>query len=346
MLESKGVDSRRIRLSGNAHLIMPYHQELDRVTERYLGKNKLGTTKRGIGPTYADKALRVGLRVQDLLDPKIFREKLELVLREKNGVLAKVYNRLPLDGDEICEQYLAMVPRLEPLIDDGVHLVHMALDDGRRVLFEGAQATYLDLDHGTYPFVTSSNPIAGGVCTGAGVGPRAIDRIIGITKAYMTRVGSGPFPTEFADADPVGTDLVERGHEFGTNTGRRRRPGWLDAVMLRHAVRLNTCTELALSLIHILSDLDELSICVAYEGPDGERYEHVPYHQSVLHKVRPVYETLPGWSEPIDEAADIGDLPIAARDYVRFIEELAGVPITFVSVGPSREQTVVFPRAA
>jgi len=346
MLEAKGVDTSRVRLSGNAHLIMPYHRELDRVIERYLGQNKLGTTKRGIGPTYADKALRVGLRVQDLLDPKIFREKLELVLREKNGVLAKVYNRLPLDGDEICEQYLAMVPRLEPLIDDGVHLVHMALDDGRRVLFEGAQATYLDLDHGTYPFVTSSNPIAGGVCTGAGVGPRAIDRIIGITKAYMTRVGSGPFPTEFADADPVGTDLVERGHEFGTNTGRRRRPGWLDAVMLRHAVRLNTCTELAITKLDVLSDLDELSICVAYEGPDGERYEHVPYHQSVLHKVRPVYETLPGWSEPIDEAADIGDLPIAARDYVRFIEELAGVPITFVSVGPSREQTVVFPRAA
>ena len=233
MLEGKGVDTSRVKLSGNAHLIMPYHQELDRVTERFLGKNKLGTTKRGIGPAYADKALRVGLRVQDLLDAKIFREKLDLALREKNGVLAKVYNRLPLDADEICEQYLAMVPRLEPMIADTVHLVHEALEAGRPVLFEGAQATYLDLDHGTYPFVTSSNPIAGGVCTGAGVGPRAITRVIGVAKAYVTRVGSGPFPTELFDGDPVGDELVERGHEFGTNTGRRRRPGWLDLVMLR-----------------------------------------------------------------------------------------------------------------
>ncbi|MCC6340476.1 MAG: adenylosuccinate synthase, partial [Acidimicrobiia bacterium] len=232
MLEAKGVDTSRLCLSGNAHLIMPYHTELDRVTERYLGQNKLGTTKRGIGPTYADKALRVGLRVQDLLDAKIFRQKLDLVLREKNGVLAKVYNRLPLDADEICATYLAMLPRLEPLIDDTVHLVHEALDAGEEVLFEGAQATYLDLDHGTYPFVTSSNPIAGGVCTGAGVGPRAIERVIGVVKAYTTRVGSGPFPTELHDGDATGEALVERGHEFGTNTGRRRRPGWLDGVML------------------------------------------------------------------------------------------------------------------
>jgi adenylosuccinate synthase len=346
MLASKGIDTSRVRLSGNAHLIMPYHQELDRLTERYLGKNKLGTTKRGIGPTYADKALRVGLRVQDLLDPKIFREKLDLVLREKNGVLAKVYNRLPLDADEICEHYLAMVPRLEPLIDDGVHLVHEALDAGRLVLFEGAQATYLDLDHGTYPYVTSSNPIAGGVCTGAGVGPRAIDRIVGVTKAYVTRVGSGPFPTELPSDEGVGAGLVERGGEFGTNTGRRRRPGWLDAVMLRHAVALNTCTELAITKLDVLSGLDEVRVCVAYEGPDGERYEHVPYHQSVLHKVRPIFETRPGWREAIDEAEQIDDLPSAARDYVRFVEDIAGVPITFVSVGPGRDQTVVFPRAA
>ena len=204
MLEEKGVDTGRLRVSGNAHLIMPYHQELDRVTERYLGKNKLGTTKRGIGPAYADKALRVGLRVQDLLDPKIFREKLDLVLREKNGVLAKVYNRLPLSADDICDQYLSMAPRLEPLIADTVHMVHDALDAGQRVLFEGAQATYLDLDHGTYPFVTSCNPIAGGVGTGAGVGPRAIDRVVGVTKAYVTRVGSGPFPTELHDGDAAG----------------------------------------------------------------------------------------------------------------------------------------------
>ena len=277
MLERKGLDTRRLRVSGNAHLIMPYHQELDRVTERYLGKNKLGTTKRGIGPAYADKALRVGLRVQDLLDAKIFREKLELVLREKNGVLAKVYNRLPLDADEICERYLGLVPRLEPLIADTVHLVHEALDAGQRVLFEGAQATYLDLDHGTYPFVTSSNPVAGGVCTGAGVGPRAIDRIVGVTKAYVTRVGSGPFPTELHEGDADGDLLVDRGGEYGTNTGRRRRPGWLDAVMLRHAVRLNTCTEIAITKLDVLSPFPEVKVCVAYEGDDGKRYEHVPY---------------------------------------------------------------------
>jgi len=346
MLASKGVDTSRLKLSGNAHLIMPYHQELDRVTERYLGKNKLGTTKRGIGPAYADKALRVGLRVQDLLDPKIFREKLELALREKNGVLAKVYNRLPLDADEIATEYLAMVPRLEPMIADTVHLIHEALDADQHVLFEGAQATYLDLDQGTYPFVTSSNPVAGGVCTGAGVGPRAIDRVIGVAKAYTTRVGAGPFPTELHDGDAVGEELVSRGREFGTNTGRRRRPGWLDAVMLRHAVRLNTCTELAITKLDVLAPFEELKICVAYEGDDGARYEHVPYHQSVLHKVRPVYETMPGWGCEIDDASRIEDLPRAARDYVRRIEELAGVPATFVSVGPARDQTVVLPRAA
>jgi adenylosuccinate synthase len=346
MLEGKGVDTSRVKLSGNSHLIMPYHQELDRVTERFLGKNKLGTTKRGIGPAYADKALRVGLRVQDLLDAKIFREKLDLALREKNGVLAKVYNRLPLDADEICEQYLAMVPRLEPMIDDTVHLVHEALEAGRPVLFEGAQATYLDLDHGTYPFVTSSNPIAGGVCTGAGVGPRAIERVIGVAKAYVTRVGSGPFPTELFDGDPVGDELVERGHEFGTNTGRRRRPGWLDLVMLRHAVRLNTCSEIAITKLDVLAPFAELKVCVAYEGDDGTRYDHVPYHQSVLHKVRPVYETLPGWKREIDQCGRVEDFPPEARDYLRFVEKTVGVPISFVGVGPDRAQTVVLPRAA
>jgi len=341
MLEGKGVDTSHVKLSGNSHLIMPYHQELDRVTERFLGKNKLGTTKRGIGPAYADKALRVGLRVQDLLDAKIFREKLDLALREKNGVLAKVYNRLPLDADEIAARYLAMVPRLEPMIDDTVHLVHEALDAGRPVLFEGAQATYLDLDHGTYPFVTSSNPIAGGVCTGAGVGPRAIERVIGVAKAYVTRVGSGPFPTELFDGDAVGDVLVERGHEFGTNTGRRRRPGWLDLVMLRHAVRLNSCSEIAITKLDVLAPFPELKVCVAYEGDDGTRYDHVPYHQSVLHKVRPVYETLPGWRCDIDRCARVEDLPTEARDYLQFVQHVVGVPISFVGVGPDRAQTVV-----
>jgi len=346
MLTAKGIDTRSLRLSGNAHLIMPYHQELDRVTERYLGKNKLGTTMRGIGPTYADKALRVGLRVQDLLDPKIFREKLDLALREKNGVLAKVYNRLPLDAKEITDRYLGMLPRLEPMIDDTVFLVHEALDAQQWVLFEGAQATFLDLDHGTYPYVTSSNPVAGGVCTGAGVGPLAIQRIVGLVKAYTTRVGSGPFPTELHEGDAVGDLLIERGAEYGTNTGRRRRAGWLDLVMLKHATKLNTCTELALTKLDVLSPLRELKVCVGYEADDGTRYDHVPYHQSVIHKVRPVYETLPGWGTEIETAARLEDLPAAARDYVRFIEDFTGVHVSFVGVGPARDQTIVLPRAA
>jgi adenylosuccinate synthase len=346
MLESRGIDARRLRLSGNAHLIMPYHQELDRLNERYLGKAKLGTTKRGIGPAYADKAMRVGLRVQDLLDPKIFREKLDLALREKNGVLTKVYNRLPIDAGDLSERYLALAPRLAPLIDDTVHLVHEALDAQQWVLFEGAQATFLDLDHGTYPFVTSSNPVAGAVGAGAGVGPRDIERVVGVVKAYTTRVGSGPFPAELFEGDAVGDLLVERGMEYGTNTKRRRRTGWLDLVMVKHAARLNTCSELAITKLDVLSPLEELKVCVAYEGEDGSRYEHVPYHQSVMHEVTPVYETLPGWGHEIERAERLEDLPANARAYVRHIEEVVGVPITFVGVGPGREQTVVLPRAA
>jgi adenylosuccinate synthase len=239
-----------------------------------------------------------------------------------------------------------MVPRLAPMIDDTVFLVHEALEAQQWVLFEGAQATYLDLDHGTYPYVTSSNPVAGGVCTGAGVGPLAIQRIVGLVKAYITRVGAGPFPSELLDGDEVGDLLVERGHEFGTNTGRRRRPGWLDLVMLKHATRLNTCTELALTKLDVLSPLPELKVCVAYEADDGKRYDHVPYHQSVLHKVRPVYETLPGWGTEIETAARFEELPEAAQAYVRFIEKFTGVPVSFVGVGPARDQTIVLPRAA
>jgi adenylosuccinate synthase len=239
-----------------------------------------------------------------------------------------------------------MVPRLAPLIDDTVHLVHEALDAQQWVLFEGAQATYLDLDHGTYPFVTSSNPVAGGVCTGAGVGPLAIQRVVGLVKAYQTRVGSGPFPTELFEGDEVGDLLVDRGGEFGTNTGRRRRTGWLDLVMLKHAVRLNTCTDLALTKLDVLSPLDELKVCVAYEDEDGTRYDHVPYHQSVLHKVRPVYETLAGWGVDIERAGRLEELPAQARDYVKFVEEFAGVHVSIVGVGPSRDQTIVLPRAA
>ena len=288
----KGIDAGKLLVSGNAHLIMPYHHELDQLAERYLGKNKLGTTKRGIGPAYADKSSRVGLRVQDLLDPKIFRQKLDVVLKEKNAVLAKVYNRLPLSADDICATYLdELAPRVAPMVADTVGLLHDALERGAHVLLEGAQATFLDLDHGTYPFVTSSNPVAGGACTGAGIGPRYIDEVIGIAKAYVTRVGSGPFPTELVD--DIGETLVERGHEYGVNTGRRRRPGWFDAVMMRQAVRLNSLSEVALTKLDVLDTFDTVKVCVAYEA-NGERFAHPPYHQSIFHQVTPVYEELPG----------------------------------------------------
>ncbi|TML43589.1 MAG: adenylosuccinate synthase [Actinobacteria bacterium] len=337
-LEEKGIDCSRLRVSGNAHLVMPYHQELDRVTERYLGKNRLGTTRRGIGPAYADKAARVGLRVQDLLDPKIFREKLDVVLKEKNAVLAKVYNRLPLSPEEIARRYLdEYAPRVAPMIADTVGLVHEALAAGHHVLLEGAQATFLDLDHGTYPFVTSSNPVAGGACTGAGLGPRDIDRVIGVAKAYLTRVGSGPFPTELFDER--GEALVERGQEHGTNTGRRRRPGWFDAVMMRHAVRLNSLSEIFLTKLDVLDTFDTVKVCVAYEA-GGVRYENLPYHQSVLHDARPVYEELPGWNTDLSLATSVSDLPQTARRYVEFIAAQSGVPVRLVSVGPSRGQFV------
>ena len=340
MLAAKGVDTSGLRVGGNAHLILPYHQELDKLTERWLGKAKIGTTKRGIGPAYADKAWRVGLRVQDLLDPDIFRAKLDAALREKNAVLAKVYNQLPLSADDICAEYLdGCGPRISPLIADSVGIVHEALEAGQEVLLEGAQATFLDLDQGTYPFVTSSNPVAGGACTGAGVGPRYLDRVIGITKAYVTRVGSGPFPTELHD--DTGSALVDRGHEFGTNTGRRRRTGWLDVVMLRHAVRLNSLSEIAMTKLDVLDAFDTLKVCVAYEA-DGERHHHMPYHQSVLHRVTPVYEELPGWNTDLTGVTERSGLPPEALDYVAFVAEQVGVPVTLVGVGPGREQFLRF----
>jgi adenylosuccinate synthase len=339
-LESKGVDCSRLKVSGNAHLILPYHQELDMLTERYLGKNKLGTTKRGIGPAYSDKAMRVGIRVQDLLDEKIFREKLDAVLGDKNTVLAKVYNRLPTEPAELADRVLTdVVPRLTPYVADSVSLVHEALDAGEHVLFEGAQATFLDLDHGTYPYVTSSNPVAGGACTGAGVGPRDIQRVVGIAKAYITRVGAGPFPTELFDED--GDTLVDRGHEFGTNTGRRRRPGWFDAVMLRQAVRLNSLSEVAITKLDILDTFDTLKVCVAYDV-DGERHEHLPYHQSDLHAAKPIYEELPGWKTDLTGVREFSELPAEAVSYLRFLQAQLGVPISMVGVGPGRDQFVHF----
>jgi adenylosuccinate synthase len=339
-LESKGIDCSRLKLSGNAHLIMPYHEEIDALTERRLGKNKLGTTKSGIGPTYADKANRIGLRVQDLLDPKIFREKLDVVLKEKNNVLAKIFNRLPKLADEIASQYIdEYLPRIRPLITDTVNLVHEALEMGQNVLFEGAQATFLDLDHGTYPFVTSSNPVAGGACVGAGVGPRHIERVIGIAKGYVTRVGSGPFPTELLGEEA--DQLIEWAEEYGSITGRRRRVGWFDAVMMRHAVRLNSLTAIALTKLDMLDTFDELKVCVAYEA-DGVRYDHMPYHQSVLHKVTPIYEELPGWKTDLSEATMLQDLPTEAREYVDFLARQSGVPVSLVGVGPGRDQFVHF----
>jgi adenylosuccinate synthase len=342
-LASRGVDTSRLVVSGNAHLIMPYHQELDRVTERYLGKNALGTTKSGIGPAYADKAARVGLRVQDLLDPKIFRQKLDVVLKEKNAVLAKVYNRLPLAANDIAARYLdEFAPRIATMIGDTVGIVHDALDAGRNVLMEGAQATFLDLDHGTYPFVTSSNPVAGGACTGTGLGPRHVDRVIGIAKAYITRVGAGPFPTELSD--DTGDLLVERGHEYGTVTGRRRRTGWFDAVMARQSVRLNSLTEIALTKLDVLDTFETVKVCVAYEA-GGERFTHPPYHQSVLHQVTPVYEELPGWRTDLTGVTALAEMPAAARDYVAFLAEQVGVEVRLVGVGPGREQFVSFATA-
>jgi len=338
MLQARGVDVSRLVVSGNAHLVMPYHIELDKVTERYLGKAKLGTTKRGIGPAYADKAARIGLRVQDLLDAKIFREKLEVVLREKNAILAKVYNRPPFDADQIAAQYLDEVaPALAPMIGDSVRLVHEALDAGRQVMLEGAQATFLDLDHGTYPFVTSSNPTAGGACVGTGIGPRDVDRVIGIAKAYLTRVGSGPFPTEIEGAE--GDMLVDLGHEYGTNTGRRRRPGWLDLVLLDHAVRLNSLSEIAVTKLDVLSAFETIKVCVGYRDGD-DLYDHVPYHQSVLHRVQPVYREMRGWCSDISQARSVSDLPQGARAYLDAIAEHTGVPVSYAGVGPGREQYV------
>jgi adenylosuccinate synthase len=344
MLESQGVDCSRLVVSGNAHLIFPYHQDLDVVAERHLGRNKLGTTKRGIGPAYADKAARIGIRMQDLLDPKIFRQKLDVVLHEKNPLLAKVYNRLGHDADEVAATYLdEYLPRLEPYIADSIGVVHEALEAGQQVLFEGAQATFLDLDHGTYPFVTSSNPVAGGACTGAGVGPRHIDRVIGIAKAYITRVGAGPFPTELFD--DVGNYLVDVGHEYGTNTKRRRRTGWFDAVMVRHAVRVNSLSEIAITKLDVLDGLDSLKVCVGYKI-DGEFTRDLPYHQTDFHEAEAVYEELAGWGTSLADVTDSSDLPQAARAYLDFLEDQVGVPISLVGVGPARRQSIEYHPAA
>ena len=336
-LGGRGVDCSRLLVSANAHLVMPYHQEMDRVTERYLGRQKLGTTRRGIGPAYADKAARIGLRVQDLTDEKIFRQKLEAALKEKNAVLSRVYNRLPLDFERIVGDYMRYGERLKPHVADTSRVLYQGLREGKRILLEGAQGTLLDLDHGTYPFVTSSNPVAGGALMGSGLGPKEVDRVIGVTKAYVTRVGSGPFPTE--DQGAVGERMRERGQEFGTTTGRPRRCGWFDGVLLRYAARINGLTEIFLTKLDVLSGLERVKVCVAYRD-GGDRYEDFPPHQSIFHRAEPVYEEVDGWEDELADVRSVDDLPGAARKYVGLIEDLGGVPIRTISVGPSREQTV------
>jgi adenylosuccinate synthase len=336
-LAARDIDVSLVRLSANAHLIMPYHRKIDALQERFLGSGQIGTTKRGIGPAYTDKFSRNGIRVQDLFDPKIFRDKLEAILKEKNKTLVKLYNQLPMDAETIAAEYLEYGRQLEAHVADTSLLLAEALAAGKEVLFEGAQGTLLDIDHGTYPFVTSSNPTAGGATIGTGVGPTAIDKVVGVTKAYISRVGSGPFPTELDDE--IGETMVEVGGEFGTVTGRRRRCGWLDAVALRYATRINGLTEIALTKIDVLSEFDTLKICVAYEA-DGERYEELPRQHRVLYNCEPVYEDLPGWGTDISAAESFDDLPPAALDYIARVEELAGVPVSMVSVGPQRKATL------
>jgi len=335
-LRKRGIDVSRLRLSGNAHLIMPYHRKLDALRERFLGRQRIGTTKRGIGPAYQDKFSRLGIRAQDLFDPKIFRDKVEVVLKEKNRILTKVFNHLPMDPGEIVDEYLGYGARLLPHVADTSLLVWEAIRAGKNVIFEGAQGVLLDIDHGTYPFVTSSNPVAGGALTGAGVGPRDIDRVLGITKAYISRVGSGPFPTELHDE--VGEQMVQIGGEYGTVTGRRRRCGWLDAVALRYSVRVSGITELALMKLDVLSAFPALRIAVGYSSL-GERYDEFPRQQRVLYNCSPIYEDLPGWQTDITEVRRLQDLPRAARAYVERVEQLAGAPVTIVSVGPERSAT-------
>jgi adenylosuccinate synthase len=337
-LAARGVDPSVVVVSGNAHLIMPWHVAIDQASERRLGNLQIGTTRRGIGPAYADKASRIGIRVQDVLDPKILRQKIEVALAEKNVWLERVYEVAPFDLEEIWTRYAGYAERLAPYVGDVSLLVDQALRDGKDVLFEGAQATLLDLDHGTYPFVTSSNPIASGAPTGIGIGPTRIDRVLGVSKAYVTRVGEGPFPSEIQGEGQ--TQLRDLGGEFGTVTGRERRCGWLDLVALRYAVRINGITSLALTKLDVLSGFAELPVCVRYRLRDGSETEHFPAHQSDFHHAEPVWEVLAGWQQPLDGASTLDELPSAAGAYVRFVSQALDVPIELVGVGAARERVL------
>jgi adenylosuccinate synthase len=336
-LAERGVSCDRLLISANAHLIMPHHIALDKVTERHLGNSRIGTTGRGIGPTYSDKAARMGIRMQDLFDPGILREKLELVLREKNQVLTKVYNRRTIDADAVAAEYLRYGQRLGHYVADTGLILNQALDQDKVVLLEGAQATLLDVDHGTYPFVTSSSPTAGGACAGSGLGPTRITRVIGILKAYTTRVGAGPFPTELTDAQ--GEWLRKTGSEYGVTTGRPRRTGWFDAVIARYATRVNGITDYFITKLDVLSGLEKVPVCVGYDV-DGRRQDEMPMTQTEFHHAVPVYEYLDGWWEDISRVKDPADLPPNARAYLAALEELIGAPISAVGVGPRRDQTL------
>ncbi|MBQ0922568.1 adenylosuccinate synthase [Saccharopolyspora endophytica] len=337
-LEERGVDTSRLLLSADAHLIMPYHVAIDRVTERYLGKKQIGTTGRGIGPCYQDKIARVGVRMQDLLDEKILRQKVEAALDIKNQILVKVYNRRAIDAEEVVDTVLGQAEKFAGRIADTKLLINKALERGERVLLEGSQGTLLDVDHGTYPFVTSSNPTAGGASAGSGVGPTKISAVIGILKAYTTRVGAGPFPTELTDE--AGENLRKQGGEFGVTTGRSRRTGWFDAVIARYATRVNGITDYFLTKLDVLSGLETIPICVAYDV-DGERVEEMPMTQTGVHHAVPVYEEMPGWWEDLSDCRTFEDLPANARAYIERIEELSGARVSAVGVGPGRDQTIV-----
>jgi adenylosuccinate synthase len=337
-LAERGVDTSRFLISTNAHIITPYHKVIDKVTERFLGKRRIGTTGRGIGPAYSDKINRLGIRIQDLFDESILRQKVTAALDQKNQLLVKVYNRRAIDATQVADELLSYAERLAPHVADTALVLNNGLDEGKVVLFEGAQAHHLDVDHGTYPYVTSSNPIAGGACTGSGVGPTRIDRVIGIAKAYTTRVGEGPFPTELLDDD--GDKLRADGHEYGTTTGRQRRCGWFDGLVVRAAARANAFTDIFLTKLDVLTGWERIPVCVAYDV-NGERVTEMPPSQSDFHHARPVYEYLEGWSEDITGARTFADLPRQAQVYVRRLEELCGAPISGIGVGPDREESIM-----
>lgn len=337
-LQARGVDTSKLKLSANAHLITTYHKTLDRVTERFLGKRRIGTTGRGIGPTYADKVSRVGIRVQDLFDTSILRQKVEAALETKNQILVKIYNHRPIDADVVVEELLSYCDMVEPMVCDTGLLLHKALAAGETVLYEAGQATMLDIDHGTYPYVTSSNATVGGAFAGSGIGPGQLKRVIAVIKAYVTRVGEGPFPTE--QFDEWGEFLQERGGEFGTTTGRARRCGWYDAPIARYAARVNGVTDFVLTKLDVLSGIEKIPVCVAYDV-DGVRHDEIPVHQSDFHHAKPVYEYFPGWSEDLSQVRDFSALPQNAQNYVLALEEMSGARISAIGVGPARDEVIV-----